>query len=199
MGTITQVQKSILLGLVLGDGYIRKFPGRKNALLEVNHSFKQKEYVDWLYGQLKNLVKTPPKARDGNGGRIAYRFFMKQHSVITELMQYFYRDRLKIVPKGIQIDEIALAIWFIDDGSSSGGSFYLNTQKFDLTSQENLTSVLKNKFEITTRLNRDKSYWRIRINKESKQKFQSLIEPLIIPSMRYKLGYRPVETSHKHE
>ena len=47
---------------------------KTNALLEINHSIDQKDYVDWKYRQLVNLVKTPPKARRGNGKRIAYRF-----------------------------------------------------------------------------------------------------------------------------
>jgi len=46
VGSLTQLQKSIIIGCILGDGYLRIFPGRKNALLEINHSLKAKEYVD---------------------------------------------------------------------------------------------------------------------------------------------------------
>ena len=84
-GSLTQIQKSLIIGTLLGDGYARIIPKRKNALLEVNHSFKAKEYVDWKYEILKNIVISPPKIRRGNGNRVAYRFFTKQHPEITEL------------------------------------------------------------------------------------------------------------------
>ena len=67
VGSLTQIQKSLIIGTLLGDGYSRIIPKRKNALLEVNHSFAQKEYVDWKYEILKNISGSPPKERKGNG------------------------------------------------------------------------------------------------------------------------------------
>ena len=43
-GSLTEEQKQILIGVLLGDGSMRK---KTHALLEINHSFKQKDYVDW--------------------------------------------------------------------------------------------------------------------------------------------------------
>jgi hypothetical protein len=61
----------------LGDGYLRQMPNRKDAFLEINHSFVAKDYVDWKYSILKNISKNPPKIRKGNGNRICYRFFTR--------------------------------------------------------------------------------------------------------------------------
>ena len=36
-GSLTQLQKSFIIGTLLGDGYIRQVKGRQNAFLEVNH------------------------------------------------------------------------------------------------------------------------------------------------------------------
>ena len=55
VGSLTQFQKSIIIGSILGDGYLRIISGRNNAFLEINHSIKQKEYVDWKYLNLKNI------------------------------------------------------------------------------------------------------------------------------------------------
>ncbi len=49
VGSLTKEEKSIIIGSVLGDGYLRIVPGRKNALFEINSSFKQKAYIDWKY------------------------------------------------------------------------------------------------------------------------------------------------------
>ena len=42
VGSLTQYQKSLIIGTIFGDGYLRIIPGRKNAFLEINHSFSQK-------------------------------------------------------------------------------------------------------------------------------------------------------------
>src|SRR3989344_4674667 len=91
-GSLTQLQKSFIVGTLLGDGYIRQVKGRKNAFLEVNHSITQKEYVEWKYQILKNLTRSGPKLRKGNGSRIAYRFFTKQHPEFTKIMDLFSKE-----------------------------------------------------------------------------------------------------------
>lgn len=187
VGSLTQEQKSIIIGSLLGDEYLRIVPGRKNAFLEVNHSISEKDYVDWKYQKLKNLVKSPPKSRKGKGKRIAYRFFTKQHPELTRFYQKFYRNRKKIVPD-LKLNPLIMAVWFMDDGSRCGKDYYLNCQRFDWTSQKQLIEMLKRQYGILVSLNRDKEYYRIRIKKESQEQFKKLIEKYLIPSMRYKLG-----------
>ena len=193
MGSLTQLQKSLIIGSILGDGYIRIMPGRKDAFLEINHSIKAKEYVDWKYSVLKNICKSGPKERDTNEGRVAYRFFTKQNHEITNLLSMFYKNGKKIVPQDLKLDPIILAIWFMDDGSKSGPSVYLNSQQFSLADQNRLLSKLR-EVGLKARLNRDKKYYRIRFLSESVPKFNQIINAHIIPSMRYKLSYDPVET-----
>ncbi len=187
VGSFTQEQKSIIIGSLLGDGYLRIVPGRKNALLEINHSFKQKEYVDWKYGKLKTIVKTPPKMRKSNGGRIAYRFSTRQNPELTIFHKDFYQESKKFLPCKIKFNPLILAVWFMDDGSRSRDTYYLNTQQFDFSSQQQLVEMLENQYGIVCSLNRDKEYTRIRIKQESAKSFKNLISGYIIPSMRYKL------------
>lgn len=193
MGSLTQLEKSIIIGSVLGDGYLHIVPGRKNAFLEINHSAKSKDYVDWKYSILRNISKSAPKIRKGNGSRIAYRFVTKQHSGITKIYRRFYKNGKKIIPK-IELNPIILAVWFMDDGSRCRDrDVYLNTQQFCLSDQKKLLKMLKN-FGLRATLNKDKCYWRIRFLKESIKKLNQSISPHIIPSMRYKLSHDPVET-----
>jgi len=49
VGSLTQFQKFVIIGSILGDGYIRIIPGRQDAFLEINHSLKAKKYVDWKF------------------------------------------------------------------------------------------------------------------------------------------------------
>jgi len=187
VGSLTQVQKSIIIGLLLGDGYLRIVPRRKNAFLEINHSLSEKDYVDWKYQELKSLVKSPPKTRKGDGKRVAYRFFTKQHSEITKFYHQFYQNREKIVPD-LKLNPLIMAVWFMDDGSKSYRTYYLNTQRFNFQSQKRLIQTLKGQYGINSSLNKDKGYYRIRIKQNSAERFKKLICKYIIPSMKYKLG-----------
>ena len=188
VGSLTQFQKSIIVGSILGDGYIRIIPKRKNAFLEINHSFKQKEYVDWKYQMLKEVTISPPKIRKGNGDRIAYRFYTKQLPEITEIYRLFYRGGIKVIPKNLAIDPIILSVWFMDDGSKCGKSnFYLNTQQFSKNNQIKLLNCLE-KINLKARLNRDKNYYRIRFISSSINKLKELLKENLIPSMNYKIG-----------
>jgi len=186
VGSLTQEQKSIIIGSLLGDEYLRIVPGRKNALLEINHSILEKNYVDWKYLKLKDLVKSPPKKRKGKGGRIAYRFFTRQHPELTKLYLRFYRNGRKIVPN-LKLDPLIIAVWFMDDGSRCDNDYYFNTQRFDYFSQERLIQMLEEQYQIKSSLNRDKKYFRIRIKKESIEKLKEIISKYVISKMKYKL------------
>ncbi|MBI2640155.1 MAG: hypothetical protein HYW90_04710 [Candidatus Sungbacteria bacterium] len=193
VGSLTQLQKSLIIGTLLGDGYLRKLKGRKDAFLEINHSIRAKEYVDWKYSVLKNIAGGIPKSRYGNGHRIAYRFYTQQHPELSRMHELFYEGGKKRIPD-IQLGPISLAVWFMDDGSRCRDrDVYLNTQQFSHSDQEKLMGMLK-VLGLETTINKDKSYYRLRFLKESIKKFNQLISEHIIPSMKYKLSYDPVET-----
>lgn len=149
-GSLSKAQKAIIVGSLLGDGYMRC---KINAHLEVNHAYSQKEYVDWKYKQLKNLVRTPPIKRRGNRGRVAYRFTTRSLPSITRFYKKFYKDGRKIVPKDIELKPLTLAIWFMDDGSRCGNQLYFNTQQFLKENQKRLIQKLKNQWGVKSRLN----------------------------------------------
>ncbi len=187
VGSLTEFERSVIIGSILGDGYLRIISGRKNAFLEINHSIKAKEYVDFKYKSLRRLTKSAPKERPTNENRIAYRFFTKQHKDITALYEMFYKNNRKIIPKNLELNPVIVAIWYMDDGSKCRDrDIYLNTQQFSLLDQKRLVTLLR-KIGIKSRLNKDKKYYRIRIMKESVSDFMKIVEPHMVSSMRYKL------------
>ena len=166
---------------------MRIIPGRHDAFLEINHSVKAKDYVDYKFNKLKRICESAPKERETNEDRHAYRFFTKQHKNLTTLYGLFYKNKRKIIPKNLELDSVSIAIWYMDDGSKSRDSdVYLNTQQFSLTDQRKLLNCLR-KFGINARLNKDKKYYRIRILKESIKNFMRIVAPHMAPSMKYKL------------
>ncbi len=57
---LSKRQKHIIYGIILGDGYLQA-TGQKNARLRVEHSAKQKHYIDWIYDHLNNVFTDKPK------------------------------------------------------------------------------------------------------------------------------------------
>ena len=183
VGSLSEVQHQIIVGSLLGDGAMRC---KTNALLEVNHSSHQRSYVDWKYSHLAELVRTPPKARRTNGARIAYRFVTRSLPELTPYFRLFYGTGRKRIP-ALELDELTLAVWFMDDGCRSRNAVYLNTQQYDEVSQSTVLRLLREQWGIEGALNRDKTYYRVRLSVEGTQKLAKLIEPHLLPDLRYKL------------
>ena len=191
VGSLTEFERSIIIGSLLGDGYMRIIPGRADAFLEINHSVKAKAYVDYKYTSFKRLCESAPKERSTNGDRVAYRFFTKQYKELTVLYNQFYKNNKKIIPKDLILDPVTLAIWYMDDGSKCRDhDIYLNTQQFSISDQKILLSKLR-ALNIDARLNKDKKYYRIRILKTSIKTLMRIISPYVVDTMQYKLIMTP--------
>jgi hypothetical protein len=183
VGSLSEVQHAIVTGTLLGDGSMRC---KTNALLEINHSARQRAYVDWKYRQLADLVSMPPKERLGNAGRVAYRFVTRSLPALTPYYRLFYERGAKAVPE-LELSPLSLAVWFKDDGCKSRSAVYLNTQQFDLASQRTLLRLLKEQWGIDGALNRDKQYLRIRLTVDGTKRLASLVGSYLLPELRYKL------------
>lgn len=197
MGSLTSIQHAVLVGSLLGDGTLRKQGTRTNALLEVNHSLQSKGYVDWKFMIFQSYVLTPPKRRLGNGNRVAYRFTTQSLPVLTSYHDWFYKDGCKQIPSDLLLNPLILAAWFMDGGSKSRSASYLNTQQFSYQDQILLSGLLKRDFGISSSMNRDKQYFRLRITTESTKRLIDIIQPFVLPYFRYKLTNDPVTTDPK--
>ena len=185
VGSLSEEQHAIVVGSLLGDGSMRC---KTNALLEINHSWHQYRYVHWKYGHLAELVSTPPRVRRGNGTRVACRFVTRSLPVLTPYYRLFYEGGRKRVPE-LELSPLTLAVWFMDDGSRSRNAVYLNTQQFGVQDQHRLLRMLKDQCGIDGRLNRDKCYRRIRLTVDGAAVLVRLIEPFVLPELRYKLPH----------
>ncbi len=183
VGSLSVEERTVVVGCLLGDGTMRC---KTNALLEINHSMEQSDYVDWKYRKLQRFVLTPPKSRKGNGNRVAYRFTTRSLPELTEWYRKFYRYGRKQIPEDLEIDPLGLAIWIMDDGSKSYRAMYLNTQQFSIEEQNFLMAKLESKFGIRVTLNRDKHYSRIRIAVESVARLYQIVQPYLLPQFKYK-------------
>ena len=189
---LSKLQREIIIGKLLGDGCLEARRNGETYRLKVEHSVKQREYVNWLYELFKDWVLTSPKEKLSRS-KHNYGFQTVSHSSLRFYGQQFYgQDGVKKVPIQIRkwLTPRALAIWFMDDGSAKDKkrkAQIINTQGFTVKDLRILQSALEDNYGIDTLLKKERDRKVIYIRAESLQRFVDLIKPYVIPSMRYKL------------
>ncbi len=196
---LSSIQRDVLIGTILGDGSFKISRSGKAAQLQICHSFSSKDYVFWKRQIFKNWVFAEPRYHQINNSLI---FRTISHSLIFEYMKAFYKGKIKIIPQNIfdiLKSDLSLAVWFMDDGNGylKSNAFRISTYAFRLEGNLLLQQCLSKNFGLKVNLVRDSKGFQIYIptSNGSAFKFKSLIEPYIIPLMRYKIESRsPVET-----
>lgn len=191
----TQLQKDILIGLMLGDGNL-EFDGYKSSRLQVKQSEPKKEYVLWLFSHFSAMVRTPPKQRLDTR---QWYFGTRSTVELEHLRSIFYQNRRKIVPMHIGAlfkSPITLAVWFMDDGSLDYRlkyhySFSLSTDAFRIEEVRLLQRVLERRFgiqsSVQTPSSRGTKYVKLYIGKDGRDRFLETINPYILSCFAYKL------------
>lgn len=177
-------QRMLLIGSLLGDGYLDKTT--RGYSLRIHHGISQKKYVDFKYSLIRSFVNSLPK-QSGN----AYYFRTVSHPFLVQLRKQFYDKNQKILPRSFLVsnfDSFALAIWIMDDGTRDGNQLRINTQSFTLEENLWLTHFLQATLGLIATVNKDKSKYRLRIKTSSMQLLKDLVLSYIIPSMLYKLS-----------
>jgi len=199
--------RSAVIGMVLGDGCISKRWKNGEAYFQMTHCVAQYEYMLWKQNILDEITssKIHPTTRVLNGKTFhGYHLGTLRHPSFTKLYKRFYYDKVKVVDEYLvkKINPLALAIWFMDDGTSGinkdrgvgeNRSYYLCTNNFDYANQLLLKKSLKLNFGLDWNINKagkskDGTYnYRLRLANRHNEMFIDIIRPYIIPCMRYKI------------
>ena len=137
-GGFSNVQLSILIGSILGDGCLYKpkptkiirgdkeyICGYNSCIFEEQYTEKQKEYLMWKAKMLFPYAKVSILNR--SFGQV-YKLFIrpgrkdsKIKTILNTLRQLFYPNGKKIIPNELRImmNKIVFAVWFFDDGAIS--------------------------------------------------------------------------------
>jgi hypothetical protein len=192
---LTTRQREIIIGTLLGDAHLENRYKSRIFSLMIEHSIKQKEYVDWLYNEFKEWVRTPPKIKYStvNGKKYQKYYFRTLSSGRFRFYHHqFYKQGKKIVPKLIHkwLTPLGLAVWFMDDGSLKSKHHrarIINTQGFSKKENKHLIEVLFKNFKVKSKLRKQKEGYQIYVLAETVSIFKDIINPYIISSMHYKL------------
>jgi len=205
---MTQRQKDIVVGMILGDAYLQK-TGKQNARLRLEQGFSQKNYLEWKIAQLKNYFQSKIKVleRDNPVWKKTYQYVRIQSTASPDfgkLRSIFYNNSQKIIPKTIAMifkKPLSLAVWFMDDGYyyQRDKMAYLYIPNFNKENIKYLLEALKYNFNLLPMLKKKKRGSVLVFSVKETQKLMGLIQKYIIPSMRYKLPLDPVSTDRKSD
>ncbi len=203
MMKLTKQQTSVLIGTILGDGFLQK-TGEKNARLRLEHSLKQKDYVFWkgsIFGRLfqgkpNYLDRVHPKTR----ATYSYcRWQSDATPVLGKWRKYFYPNGKKIIPNDIGnflTEPITLAVWYMDDGyfNKIDRNSYIYLGRITRDEVDILQKAIRKNFEIeATIYDKKNKGFALFFGALETKKLQTLIRPFIVPSLQYKL-FDPVTT-----
>ena len=192
---LTQQQTAILLGTLLGDASIKR-----SGQMTLAHCAAQGDYLSWKVRQLSPLFRVQPIQTYSSAAGKRYPSFYVWSRVVPllhELRQVFYPEGKKAVSPDVlaRLDALgdqlplALAVWYMDDGSTQK-----DLARFvwgGLTEAEYL--LLARWFEShgfpgTSDRQRRSNCVVYRISAHDSRIFFKLIAPHVHPTMMYKVS-----------
>jgi len=189
--SLSNKQKSVLVGTLLGDGGLRD--RGLNCRLHIKHSANQVELVRYKHQIFSNITSMPVIIFSQVVGTKNYsfaEFVTLTHPSFTFYHDLFYPKDKKIIPSNIGeilTDPLSLAIWIMDDGSAEYAGLSLQTHCFTKCEVSLLIKVIKHNFNLlaTMRLNRGK--WIIYFPKNQMDNLRKVVKEFILPQFLYKL------------
>lgn len=194
---LTQEQKEIVFGMMLGDSFIRI--GKYNTALCTSHSAEQLEYLQWKSNKLKPFSNNTYNYIDKKYNSMIYRFATIFHPEFNYFRALFYKKfhstgNKYITPAIInKISVRSLAIWIMDDGSSLinhkgekiGIRLYVG-KYHGKNIVKQIKKYLKDKWDLNVTLFFSGCTYEIRFCKYETRKLMNLIKDYICPAMFYK-------------
>lgn len=192
---------SVIIGLMLGDGYCNVRTGEGTRIC-LRQGQIHKEYLYYLYnfflerGYCSKLEPRQYKRKLTHNDIIkihyGYEFNTYTFRSLNWIHKLFYKNGKKIVPLNIEylITPLTLAVWISDDGGWANGGVRIATNEFTLTEVTLLANILRSKFalDVTIQKISIKNKFSIYIKKNSVNKLKEIIFPYLNKSMYYKLG-----------
>lgn len=179
---ISNYNKSLIIGTVLGDGYISP-----TGELTVGHSLKQKNYCKWKADKLNCIFRINKPRLDKRTNKTYYScsFRSRRTKFNKKLREELYEPEKQITKKSLKyFSSLSLAILYMDDGFKTNGSYKIATNSFTKNSLRIFNQHCKKRFGIWFTIHTEnKLYLPIKF----KRIFEKIIKPYIHPELEYKM------------
>lgn len=189
--------RGILVGMVLGDGCLRK-TSKNSSSLQIKHGCSQRDYIEHKANLLHSILggKKPAVTPINNNGYAGF-VITKGCRYMDILRNWIYSNNVKKFNRKVLnlLNEEGIALWYMDDGSLvpkrrngkiHAYEMYLCTY---LTKEENqvIIDYFKEVWGVRFTQTKNKGKYRLRCGTKEFRKFREIVKPYIIPSMQYKI------------
>lgn len=183
-------QKDVLIGTLLGDGNLTKHG--QNFRLFIKHSESQSVLAKWKRKEFDNITMMKLNFFQQEVKGKVYRFCQfvtLTHSEFAEYRKIFYPNKKKVISRKIKKifnSPLSLAVWIMDDGAKDNVGMTLQTHSFSLSGIKILQKCLKDNFGILTNTRKNRSKNIIYIPKSEIKKLYNLVKNYLLPEYKYK-------------
>jgi hypothetical protein len=180
----TPIQRSVIIGSILGDGCIRKLKKGTNAYLTCGQCKERKEYLEWKAQILDPFALKITEMTDGN-----FMFDTICYEKFNEFIALFKIGDRKIIPTTISnyLDLLTLAVWYQDDAHTTRYSSVISTNSFTKDECIILLDAIKTNFNINGSIKiNDGIYPQLYFKGKDNKDLHNLIDPLFHSCFEYK-------------
>lgn len=194
---LSQGQRAILTGTLLGDGCLAKH-GHYHRLF-VKHKDAHASLAAFKREAFREFVSMPLHRFDQRlHGRLypCVQFVTRTNPVFSEWHSRFYRGRRKIVPRDIALDlsPLAVAVWLMDDGAADYAGVTFQTHSFRDDEVNRLAAALRERFDLEIGVRKNKGGLIVYVAAASVRQLREVVEPHLLADFTYKLEPRRSRT-----
>jgi len=193
---LTPRVKSILIGLILSDGWLQK-RGHWNPRIGFKQSIINFPYFWHIYNELAYLCSgLPMSGKTLMRGKMFFSIALqtRQLDCFIEIFNLFYIIKDGQLTKTVKpellfyMDYIVLAHWIQGDGSKRNKGITLCTDNFTLQEVVLLINILIIKFDINPTIHKERKNFRIYISNKDLMKIRPYIYPYFVDHFLYKIN-----------
>lgn len=154
---LTEEQKQVLYGALLGDGSLILHKNGKNAIF--SYTSKSKQHVEYVSNSFKKYWSGEGiklcTYYDSRTNKEYCRYVMRTYTneFFTDEYKKWYKNGTKTIPKDLRLTPLMCKIWYIGDGgichSHKSEWIKLSTQCFSKEEQEEILLPQLSQFEAT--------------------------------------------------
>jgi len=191
----------LVVGTVLGDGYLDCRSQTGSVYLTIWHCPQQRKYLLLKYCLLNQLCVSEPRPTVIKNPFLYTSYSLETicHPDLKKLWELIYIKGKKTVTKEVLnlLTVPGFALWYMDDGfknTNSNHRYGLCTHGFSLEENKLIREHFFKKFQIKTtilvqRNNKlGKKYYYLHFAKDTVSTFEKLVAPFIIPCMKHKMN-----------
>tara|TARA_X000000950_G_scaffold281891_1_gene379559 strand:+ start:2019 stop:2786 length:768 start_codon:yes stop_codon:yes gene_type:complete len=191
-------QHDLLIGSLMGDGYMVVRSSKNTAAFRETHGPDQYGYLQWKADLLEGYTNKIGDCTKRDGDRVFHsrRLYTKMCEDLRPYYDLFYPDGKRVFPENLPelFSPFALAVWYLDDGSTMGKFHPRITFGLCEVSLERAVAALKT-LGLTPTVHVDKRGCSVSIQFPSQSEhFYNLIRPHVPTCMSYKV---PVDSDRR--